>query len=85
MIFDRFLTSLAHACVFALFSPGCFQWVGKAARRLGCKVSGGIWICRQGRAEGDGKIEATERENRLWFSAWVTMGGSPFQQVEEQR
>ena len=53
--------------------------------RLQMEVSGGIWVWRQGRAEGDGNIGATERENGLWFSAWVTMGGSPFPQVEEQR
>ena len=32
-----FLQALPIACVFALFSPGCSQWVGKAARRLGCR------------------------------------------------
>ena len=60
-------------------------WESCQKARLQMEVSGGIWVWRQGRAEGDGNIGATERENGLWFSAWATMGGSPFPQVEEQR
>ena len=60
-------------------------WESCQKARLQMEVSGGIWVWRQGRAEGNGNIGTTERENGLWFSAWVTMGGSPFPQVEEQR
>ena len=60
-------------------------WESCQKARLEMEVSGGIWVWRQGRAEGDGNIGATEREYGLWFSTGVTMGGSTFPQVEKQR